>query len=114
MSPPNECHVVSCKRLRDESLHTFRGMVGYWMKDNKEEHLEFVHHNVSAGDMNEGMTEYAMCGKVGLSMCASHRDILQKAHKWMHFHRKTYRTRMANSALKCRIIILITPRSLCS
>ena len=25
-----------------------------------------------------------------------------------------YRTRMANSALKCRIIILITARSLCS
>lgn len=36
-------HVVSCKCLRNEGLHTFLGMVGYCMKDNGEECLEFVH-----------------------------------------------------------------------
>ena len=26
-------HAISCKRLRDEGLHTFLGMVGYCTKD---------------------------------------------------------------------------------
>ena len=34
-------HVVSCKRLRDEGLHTLLGMVGCCMKDNGKEHFEF-------------------------------------------------------------------------
>ena len=34
---------------------------------------------------------------------------------WLFGHHRTYyHTRMANSALKCQIIILITARSLCS
>ena len=36
---PLICHVVSCKRLRDEGLRTFSGMVGYCTKDNREEHF---------------------------------------------------------------------------
>ena len=40
-SPPTG-HVVSCKKWRDESLHTFLGMVGYCLEDNKEEHFEFL------------------------------------------------------------------------
>ena len=44
-------HVVSCKRLRDEGLHTCLGVVGYCMKDDEEEHVEFVHHNASAEEM---------------------------------------------------------------
>ena len=41
--------VVSCKRLRDEGLHTFLGIVEYYMTDNGEKHFEFVHHNVFCG-----------------------------------------------------------------
>ena len=41
-------HVVSCKKLRDEGLHKFQGMIGYYMKDNREKHFEFVHRNVLA------------------------------------------------------------------
>ena len=52
-------YVVSCKKLRDEGLHTFKGMVGYCMKDNGEKHFEFVHHNLSLDDMNEDKLEYA-------------------------------------------------------
>ena len=47
-------HVVSCKRLREKGLDTFLGMVGCCMKDNREEHFEFVHCSVSIYDMNEG------------------------------------------------------------
>lgn len=50
---PPTSHVVSCKRLRVESLHTFLSIVGFCLKDNAEEHFEFVHCNVSMDDMNE-------------------------------------------------------------
>ena len=43
----------SCKNLRDEGLHTlfFLGLVGYYMKNNGDDHFEFVHHNIFAKDM---------------------------------------------------------------
>ena len=37
---PPTGHVVSCKRLRDEHLHTFLGLVGCLMKDHVEENFE--------------------------------------------------------------------------
>ena len=81
-------HVVPCKRLRDKELHTFLGMVGYCMKDNMEEHFEFVHHNVSSYDMNEGKMEYAKFSKVSLKNHVNLFDsnILQWAHQRARFH----------------------------
>ena len=52
-SPPSG-HVVSWKNLRDEGLHMFQGMIGYYLKDNMEEHFEFVHHNVLAETRMKG------------------------------------------------------------
>ena len=91
MSPPT-CHVISCERLRDEGLHTFLGMVGYCMKNNREEHFEFVHCNVYAEDMNVGHMEYAKFGNVGLNnhVNLSHSNILQHAHQWARFHVKQH------------------------
>ena len=37
------------------------------MKDNGEDHFDFVHRNVSAGDMNEGKLECTKFEKVGLN-----------------------------------------------
>ncbi|MCO5602572.1 hypothetical protein L7F22_056706 [Adiantum nelumboides] len=34
-------------------MHTFRGMVGYCMKDRDELHFQKVEHNIIADDMNE-------------------------------------------------------------
>lgn len=53
VSPPTS-HVVTCKRLRDEGLRTFLGMVGYCMKDNEEEHSKFVHYHTFDDDMING------------------------------------------------------------
>lgn len=42
-------------------------MIGCCMKDNGEEHFEFVHHKVSTNDMNEGkFLEVVEFNKVGL------------------------------------------------
>lgn len=37
------------------------------MKDNGEDHFDFVHHNVSACKMNVGKLECTKFGKVGLN-----------------------------------------------
>jgi hypothetical protein len=66
VSPPLD-HVVPCKKLRDEGLHTFKGMLGFRMKVNGEAHFEFVHHNISTDDMNDGKMKYEIFGKVGLN-----------------------------------------------
>ena len=78
VSPPMG-HVVSCKKLRDKGLHTFKGMIGYCMKNNGNKYFEFVHHNVSADDMN-GKMEHAKFRKVGLNdrVSLSHSNMLQR------------------------------------
>ena len=49
-----------------------RGYICLWawccVKDSGEEHSKFVHHNVSAHDMNEGKMEYAKFNKVGIEL----------------------------------------------
>jgi hypothetical protein len=54
-------HLVLPKKLRDEGLAAFLGMVGYCMKDNREEHIGFVDQNVSLDDMIEGIMEHGVC-----------------------------------------------------
>lgn len=62
------------------------------MKDNGEEHFEFVHHNVSAEDMNDSKMEYVKLGKASLNnhVSFSYSNILQMAHQWAQFHTKKY------------------------
>ena len=67
VSPLMRGHVVSCKKLRDEGLHTFKGTVDYCMNDNGEEHFEYVHNNVSSQDMNECKLEYVKFMEIGLN-----------------------------------------------
>lgn len=62
------------------------------MKDNGDNHFKFVHHIVSANDMNEAKMEYAKFGKVGLKNCVilSHNNILQRAHYLARFRMKKH------------------------
>lgn len=80
---PLTSHTIHCKKLRDEGLHPLLGVVEYCMKDNGEEHFEFVHHNVLVSDMNHGIMEYKKFGKVGLNNRVSllHSNFLQRAHQ---------------------------------
>ena len=48
------------------------------MKDNREEHLEFVHHNVVAHDMNEGKMEYTKVGEGGI-------EYLRESFSFLYF-----------------------------
>ena len=90
---PPTAHVVSCKRLREESLLTFKDMVGCCVENNGEEHFEFECRNVYADDMNEGKMEYTKFGKVGLNnnhLSFSHSNILQRAHQGGVFCKNKY------------------------
>ena len=79
---PPTCYVVSCKKLRDESLHTFWGIVGYSTMGHVQDRFEYLNHNVYVDDTNEGKMEYVKLGKVGLKNLVSlfHNNILQRAH----------------------------------
>ena len=70
--------VVSCKKLTDEGLQILKAMIEYYMKDNGEEHFEFVHHNVLVEDMNDGKMEYVKFGKMDLNnqLSVSHNNIM--------------------------------------
>lgn len=67
-------------------------MVGYCTKDNGEEHFEFVHHNVSADDVDEDKLHYAKFKNVGLDnhVNFSHSNISQRAHQWACFRVKKH------------------------
>ena len=68
VSPPTN-QVISCKKLRDEGLHTLLDMMGYC---NDEELFEFVQHDVLMEDMNDGKMEYVKFWEGGFEqLCAS-------------------------------------------
>ena len=68
VSPPTN-QVISCKKLRDEGLHTLLDMMGYC---NDEEPFEFVQHDVLVEDMNDGKMEYVKFWEGGFEqLCAS-------------------------------------------
>ena len=73
------CVMQKVEGLACKGLHTFKGMIGYCMKNNGNKHFEFVHHNVSADDMN-GKMEHAKFRKVGLNdrVSLSHSNVLQR------------------------------------
>jgi len=55
-------HVTHYKQLQDTtSLYTFVGVVGYYMKNIDENHLQIMHHNVNGRMMEIGMLEFVNC-----------------------------------------------------
>ncbi len=45
-------HFVHCKSFKQQSLHTYVEMLGYYLKDSCEYHFQFVKCNVSAKQKN--------------------------------------------------------------
>ncbi|KAL3684223.1 hypothetical protein R1sor_002245 [Riccia sorocarpa] len=45
---------ICIKSLRDKGLHTIVGIIGYCLKDEKEEHFRVFHKNVTERQMDEG------------------------------------------------------------
>jgi len=43
-------------------MHTYIGMIGYCLKDQREEHFQFYHMNINAHKMQERVNEYVKYG----------------------------------------------------
>ncbi|MCO5549838.1 hypothetical protein L7F22_003312 [Adiantum nelumboides] len=54
--------LVLCRALKSQGMHTFRGMVGYCLKDRDEPHFQKVEHNISADDVNDGIELHSLMG----------------------------------------------------
>jgi hypothetical protein len=66
-------------------------MVELVMRDNDEEHFEFVYHNAIAEDLNNAKLEYAKFGKMHLKNMVSlpHTKNSRRAHMLVFLHRST-------------------------
>ena len=53
---------VLMKNLTRVGLHTYIGMIGYYMKDRGEEHFQVVHNNVTDAELDAGLEEYVKYG----------------------------------------------------
>lgn len=57
-------HVVPCKILKGQSLHTFVEVIGYWLKDARKEHFKVVDGNVSNMEKNVSIDYQKLCGVI--------------------------------------------------
>lgn len=46
------------KKLTNEGLHIFASMVGYCLRDDGEDHFEFMHYNVTNEETNDIKLEH--------------------------------------------------------
>lgn len=56
----NDNLVVSCKQLRNQGVHTWRGLLGYVEKQRSEGHYTLETHNVSDAELQAGIDFYAL------------------------------------------------------
>jgi hypothetical protein len=62
-------HVVHCKLLKLQGLHTFVVMIGYHFKDVRKEHFKVVHVKVFNVEKNVNIDEYT---KFGVTFTKNH------------------------------------------
>ncbi|KAL3682485.1 hypothetical protein R1sor_000507 [Riccia sorocarpa] len=53
---------ICIKSLRDKGLHTIVGIIGYCLKDEKEEHFRFFQKNITDKQMEEGKRMHSIYG----------------------------------------------------
>ncbi|MCO5566969.1 hypothetical protein L7F22_020652 [Adiantum nelumboides] len=46
--------------LKQRNMHTFRGMVGYYLKDRDEAHFQKAEHNITADDVNDDIELHSL------------------------------------------------------
>jgi hypothetical protein len=59
-------HLVHCKSFKQQSLHTYVEMLGYYLKDSCEYHFQFVKCNVSAKEKIASKLKHVKYGVVAL------------------------------------------------
>lgn len=75
---------VVCKLLTNTGLHTFCGMIRYYLKDTGSEHFDCVPFNISNKDIVEGKTLHAIYSKSDLKfrVVLTHKNVTDKIYVW--------------------------------
>lgn len=60
---------VVCNILTNRMIHTFKGMIFYYLTDTGSAHFEHVMHNISDSDVIDGKTLHAIYDKADLKNC---------------------------------------------
>lgn len=78
---------VVCKTLTNKQLHTFRGMMGYCLKDIRVEHFECVIFNISNDNIIEGKTLHAIFGRSDLKqrVVLTNKNITNRMYVWYKY-----------------------------
>lgn len=78
MAKINPIGCVCYKQLTNKQLHTFRGMIKYFLKDIGLEHFQVAMHNVLDDDIVEGKTTHEIFGRSNLKQCVvlTHKNVI--------------------------------------
>ncbi|MCO5589389.1 hypothetical protein L7F22_043356 [Adiantum nelumboides] len=78
---------VLCRALKQRGMHTFRGMVGYCLKDRDELHFQKVEHNISADDINDGIELHNLYGAYALKnkVCLTPANVFDRTLMFWRF-----------------------------
>lgn len=110
---------VVCKSLTNTGLHTFRGMIGYFLKDIGIEHFEVVMKNILDDDIVEGKTLHAIHGMSDLKfkVVLTHKNVIDHMYVWHKYKTKWHMiatfmsvlTKMCRSGLFIPVALWIIP-----
>lgn len=96
---PQEC--VVCKALTNIGLHTFRGMIGYFLKDTGSTHFDVSMKNISNDDVVEGKTLHVIYGRSDLKsrVILTHKNVTDRMYIWHKYKTNKQLTTMSMSIL---------------
>jgi hypothetical protein len=70
-------HHMHYKPLKGVGMHTYMNVIGYCLKDQREEHFQFCCENVSLEHMQKRVDEYV---KYGVCFCKNKIYLTQQHH----------------------------------
>ncbi|MCO5584308.1 hypothetical protein L7F22_038232 [Adiantum nelumboides] len=79
--------IVLCRALKQRGMHTFRGMVGYCLKDRDVPHFQRVEHKISADDINDGIELHSLYGADALknNVCLTPANVFDRTLMFRRF-----------------------------
>lgn len=75
---------VVCKSLTNTWLHTFCGMIGYYLKDTGSKHFDVAMFNIFEEDIIEGKMLLTIYGKSDLKfqVVLTHKNVIDQMYVW--------------------------------
>lgn len=90
----NPVGCVVCKSLTNIGLHTFRGMIGYCLKDTTIEHFDVAMKNILDEDIVDRKTLHSIYGRSDLKCreVLTHKNVIDHMYVWHKYKTKRHMT----------------------